>query len=126
MIYKIATTAANWWIEEMKKQCCKMYPERIQATGTGFVILDNSFAEELSRFKTILTDEIYSCISTQHYLCLTCSHKPSHPLIDIAKKAKISITYFPRQKEMHVSTKSVLISIDSFGLKELPILADTL
>ena len=103
-----------------------MYPERIQATATGFVILDDSFAEELSRFKTILTDEIYSCISTQHYLCLTCSHKPSHPLIDIAKKAKISITYFPHQKEMHVSTKSVLISIDSFGLKELPILADTL
>ena len=38
MDYKIASVATQWWINQMKKQCKKYYPDKITGDDSNLII----------------------------------------------------------------------------------------
>lgn len=121
---KLATVATNWWIEQMKKQCRHQYPQKIIEDNSNFVIIDDSLAEELSRFEKALLEKIHACIENRQYLCLTCCYFPSKELSNIAKKANISATYFPVRAQMTICGNSIEVSTNGGTLRKLTLPAE--
>jgi len=124
MDYKMAKAAAKWWIEEMKKQCHHSHPQKVINDGSNFVIIDDSFAEELSRFETVLFNEISNCIKKRSYLSLTCCFHPSRDLSNLIQKAKISSDYLPHRATMQICGNSVEVSLNGADLHKLPLSAE--
>lgn len=118
--YKLAKISANWWIQEIKKLCSHKYPQKVINTNSNFVIIDSSLANDLSRFETVLTNEILCCIQQRSYLCLTCCFIPGRELSKIARKAQISTDYLPHRATMQICGNSVEVSLDGEDLRMLP------
>lgn len=121
---KLATAAANWWIEEMKKHCKCLYPQKVTGDGSNLVIIDDSFAEELCRFEKALFEKVYPYIEKQNYLCLSCCYFPCRELSNIAKKAHISATYFPTRAQMTILGSSIEVSVNGGILRKLTLPAE--
>lgn len=121
MHYRVAKVASNWWIEQMKKRCKQLYPDRISGNFPNLTIIDNSFAKELGRFEKILTEEIYNNIERNHYICFTCYYIPNTDLAKLAKRANISTTYFPTHAEMRIWKQSIEVALNGSDLRKLPL-----
>lgn len=119
MCEKVAKVAAEWWIEQIKKRCTILYPDRIIKDRTGFVITDDFFAEELSRFQKFLTDEIRNHLQKFHSVYLGCCYTPDSMLLGIAKQSEVPITYFPIHAEMEIYHNSIHVSYGENDLHEL-------
>ena len=70
MDYKIASVATKWWIDQMKQQCKKLYPNKVTGDNSNLVIVDESLQNELSRFEEILFKKIYHHVTFKCYLLL--------------------------------------------------------
>lgn len=112
MYYKQAQVAANWWIEEMKKRCSIIYPDKVIRDGSGFIVTDDSLSEDLSRFQVTLVAEIQNCLEKGYFLSLSCYFYPNQTLTNIAKKAHISKTYFPIRASMDILLGEIFVSIN--------------
>lgn len=119
MCDKVAKAAAEWWIEQMKKRCTTLYPNRIIKDRTGFVITDNILGEELSRFQKNLTNELRNKLLKARFVYLGCSYTPDSMLLDIAKQSKIPISYFPIHADMEIHHMSIRVSSGESDLHEL-------
>ena len=119
MNYNKAKVAADWWIEEMKKKCRQSYPNKLTENNSNLEIIDDSLAEEFSRFHTVLINEILNLLSNNYSITLTCYYIPNSLLKNIAKKAQISTTYFPYSAEMHIYNNSIQVSTTGESLREL-------
>lgn len=120
MCDKVAKAAAEWWIEQMKKRCTILYPNRIVRDKSGFVITDDSLYEELSRFEEILAGEIRNDLQKFHHVYLGCSHYPDTILSKLAKKSQIPVIYFPIQADMEIHNTSIRVSTggnDSYEIR---------
>ena len=113
--YKLAKTAANWWIDEMTKRCSDLYPQKMH---------DDDFSLELSRFEAVLFDEISLCIQNRGYLSLTCCLRPCKELSKLTKKANLSLEYLPTRATMEILGNSVEVSVDGKNLHKLSISAN--
>lgn len=113
MDYKIARAAAKWWIEEMTNRYKEIHPSK--------EIVDDSFSKELSRFESVLTEEIALCLKQHSYLSLTCYFIPNRALSNLVKKAHISTEYLPYRAVMQVCDNSVQVSLNGDDiLRTLP------
>ncbi|MBQ2835760.1 MAG: hypothetical protein IJE68_02870 [Clostridia bacterium] len=121
MCDKIAKVAAEWWIEQMKKRCTILYPTRIIKDRNGFVITDDFFAEELTRFEKDLVNEIQKSLQKFHYLCLWCCYTPDPILLGVAKQSKVPITYFPIHADMEIHHTSICVCTGENDMHELRI-----
>ena len=73
---------------------------RVTGIFPNLVIIDDSFAKELSQFGKVLTEEIYDPIEKRYYVCFSCYYIPNNDLAKLAKRDNISTTYFPVCAEM--------------------------
>lgn len=121
MYYKHAQTAANWWIEEMKKRCNHIYPDKVISNNSGFIITDESLSADLSRFQVELVSEIQNCLEKGSSLLLSCYFYPNRNLSLIAKKAKISKTYFPISASMEIFFGKIFVSVNDNNPSLLPL-----
>ena len=124
MYCKEAIAATNWWIEQIKKRCSQVYPNKVTRDGSNLVIIDDKFREDLSRFENILINEFQKYIENNHYIILTCFHIPNAALRKLAQKACFSTTYFSFRAEMRIFGNSIQVSLDGNDLTDLPLLAE--
>ena len=124
MYCKEAIAATNWWIEQIKKRCIQVYPNKVTRDGSNLVIIDDKLAEDLSRFENILINEFQKYIEKNHYIILTCCHFPNSDLKKLAQKAGFSTTYFTFRAEMRIFGKSIQVSLDGNDLTNLPLPAE--
>lgn len=110
MCCKLAQIAANWWIEQMKRKCYILLPAKVTRDNTGFVIINDYLAEEFSRFKKFLIDQIRSSLESEHYSNLFCYYYPCKELSELAKQAHISTAYFPIKAQIIVDENSIKVS----------------
>lgn len=116
-----AQIAANWWIEQIKKRCSQKYPTKVIAQGSNLVVIDDSFAEQLSRFHYELSQEIQHYLEKNNYLSYTCYIIPNSTLSAIAKKAGLATYYFPYQASMTILNQKVQVSISGEHFYDLPL-----
>lgn len=121
MCNQVAKVAAEWWIEQMKKRCTILYPNRIIRDRTGFVITDDFLVDELSRFQESLANEIRNKLQKSPFIYLGCCYSPDSMLSEIAKQSQISITYFPIHADMEIYHNSIRVSTGENDLHELRI-----
>ena len=126
MYYKQAQIAANWWIDQMKKQCNKLYPNKVIMDNSTFVVIDDSLNEDFARFHKILSSKIQFYLEIRSYLALTCHFVPCADLSSLARKAKISTTYFPHSATMVVNCGKIEVSVDNGNLRPLPLPTENL
>ena len=110
MYYKLATVAAEWWIEQMKKKCKKLYPDKFSFERSGLIIKDSSLQEQFSQFKEFLIEEIYNTLTNYSYISLGCYYYPDRTLMTLAKKCNISTTYFPIHAHIEIVNNSIMVS----------------
>lgn len=121
MCERVANVAAKWWIEQMKKRCTILYPERIIKDRTGFLIADDFLTEDLERFESILVCKIKDSLQKFHYVYLGCCYSPDSTLLEVAKQSKIPITYFPIHADMEIHHNSIHVSTGKSDMHELRI-----
>lgn len=116
---KVATVATNWWINLMKAQCSKLYPEKISATESDLIILDESLQEDLSRFQQVLFEKILTFVEKRNFIDFSCYYFPNSELSKLSVIANIPKDYFPRRAYMEVLGTSVKVSLNDEDLREL-------
>lgn len=121
MYYKMAKVATDWWIEEMKKRCLRLYPDKFNENSLDLEIVDNSLLEELTKFHSVLMDEILRALKIYHYICLTCYYFPDTQLINIAKKAQIPTHYFPLHAQMEIYNNEIHVFTTGKYSRELSV-----
>lgn len=115
MYCREAVVATNWWIKQIKKRYKQLNPNKN--------IIDDSFAEQLSRFQEILIQEIHEHVEQNRYLNLNCLHFPGVELSKIVKKAQFSQTYLPlcTGAEMEIVGTSIEVAVGKQDLHPLRI-----
>lgn len=121
MDYKIASVATQWWIEQMKKQCQKLYPKKVTRNGSQLLIVDETLQKEFALFEDALFKQILYNIRFKCYLNLTCYYWPSGDLGILVKKTCISKDYFPERANMQIYDGFVEVSINGEDLRKLPL-----
>ena len=116
-----ARVAADWWIEAMKKRCHSLYPKKVTGTAPNLLVIDDSFAQQLSHFHALLTSEIQFCLEKHSYLSLTCCYFPNAILSRLARKSGISNTCFPIDANMEISNQKIQVSLNSEPSHPLPL-----
>ena len=122
MDYKIASVATKWWIDQMKQQCKKLYPNKVTGDNSNLVIVDESLQNELSRFEEILFKKIYHHVTFKCYLSLTCCYwRPSGDLGIIVRKTSIPKDYLPERANMQIYDGFIEVSLNGEDLHKLPL-----
>lgn len=122
---KLATAAANWWVNLMKVRCQELYPDKVITDDSGIVIIDTSLFEAFSRFYEVLKNEIYFCLEKRNHLSLTCCcFIPASQLTRLARKASISTIFFPERASMQVYGTFVEVSLNGEDLHKLYVSAE--
>ena len=119
MCEEIAKTAAAWWIEQIKKRCIILYPERIIKDKSNFIVVDVSLQEQLSKFEESLYIEILNNLKKFHYMILGCSYSPEKPLSQLAKTTQLPFNCFPLHTEMEIYGSSIRVSYGNFDWHEI-------
>ena len=121
---KIATAATDWWIDQMKKRCKELYPNKVIGDDSNLVVIDVSLDNELSRFREALFKQILLHVEVNMYLSLTCCFWPSGELRGLVRKTSISKEYFPPRANMQIYGNSVHVSLNGEDLHQLPLSAN--
>lgn len=121
MCNKVAKAAAEWWIEQMKKRCTVLYPDRIVKDRNGFLITDHSLIEDFTQFEKVLVCKIRDSLQKFNYVYLGCCYSPDSMLLEVAKQTKIPLTYFPIHADMEIHHTSIRVSTGENDLHELSI-----
>lgn len=119
MCEKVAKAAAKWWIEQMKKKCTSLCPDRIIKDRTGFLIIDDSLSEEFERFENALVGQLQDSLKKSRYVYLGCCYSPDLILLEAAKISEIPSTYFPIHADMQIYDTSIFVSIGEADSHEL-------
>ena len=119
MCEEIAKTAAAWWIEQIKKRCIILYPNRIIKDKSELVVVDVSLLEVLSRFEEALCNEIQNNLEKFHYMYLGCSYYPDRELAKLAKKTQLPLNYFPLDADMEIYGSSIRVAYGSIDWHEI-------
>lgn len=119
MCEEIAKAAAAWWIEQIKKRCIILYPERVINDKSDFIVVDASLQEVLSRFEESLYIEIKNQLEKFHYMYLGCSYYPDRELAKLAKKTQLPLNYFPLDADMEIYGSSIRVAYGSIDWHEI-------
>ena len=119
MCEEIAKTAAAWWIEQVKKRCIILCPERVIKDKSELIVVDVSLQEVLSRFEEALYIEIRNNLEKFHYMYLGCSYSPEAPLSQLAKQTQLPFNYFPLHTDMEIYGSSIRVAYGSFDWHEI-------
>ena len=121
MDYQIAKIAAQWWIDQMTKQCMSLYPCKVIRKDSCLVIVDEHLQKELSQFEELLFNEILYHIRFETCLSLTCFYWPSGDLKILVKKSRISSDYLPPRANMLIHDGYIEVSLNGEDLRKLPL-----
>ena len=119
MCEEIAKAATAWWIEQIKKRCIFLCPDRIIKDKSNFIVVDVSLQEVLSRFEEALCNEIQNNLEKFHYMYLGCSYSPEKPLSQLAKQTQKPFDDFPLHADMEIYGSSIRVAYGSFDWHEI-------
>ena len=119
MCEEIAKAAAAWWIEQIKKRCIFLCPDRIIKDKSNFIVVDVSLQEVLCLFEEALYIEIKNQLKKFHYMYLGCSYYPDRELAKLAKKTQLPLNYFPLDADMEIYGSSIRVAYGSIDWHEI-------
>ena len=111
--HKLASTGARWFVQEMKKCCTLLYPDKVSGLDPNIVITDASLAEAFARFEQLLIKELKDNLDVYNFISLGCCYRPNRTLAMLAKKANISTDYFPQHAYLEIANNTILVSSDN-------------
>ena len=122
MDYKMASVATQWWINQMKIQCKKSYPNKIAGDTSNLIIVDDSMRIEFSRFEEALFNHILKSIRFKSHSSLTCCYwRPAGDLGTLVRKTSLSNCYLPERANMQIFDGFVEVSLNGEDLRKLPL-----
>ena len=119
--HKLASTGAQWFVQEMKKCCMVLYPDKVSVLDSNIVITDNSLAEAFARFEQLLIKELKNNLDLYNFISLGCCYRPNRTLATLAKKANISTAFFPMHAHLEIANNTIWVSTDMQEPYKLPI-----